>query len=157
MKAIPAVVAVAMLPLALHAQDLAGLPLPLAEKVEAARQACMGFERGEFTLEWGAVTRVDLDGDMRGDWVLDESSFACSSAVSLYCGTGGCNSHFLVGDELTTFLNQGWAMVTFGRHRILLLDLHGSDCGGINPTPCVDARAWDAESSTWRSVKPPVE
>ena len=32
---------------------------------------------------------VDLDGDIARDWVVDEAGFLCSSAASLYCGTGG--------------------------------------------------------------------
>ena len=76
-----------------NAQDLSELPFQLQEKVEIARQACSDFENGQFALEFGAVRRVDLDGDIHRGWVLDESGFACSTAVSLYCGTGGCMSH----------------------------------------------------------------
>ena len=137
-----------------QAQDLSSLPKPLAEKVETARKACADFENGQFALKWGAVSRVDLDGDLRLDRVLDESAFACSSAVSLYCGTGGCESHFLVGDTVTSLLTQGWDVVTFGRHRVLLTDVHGSKCGGINPTPCVESLVWDQEAKVWRSVQP---
>ena len=136
-----------------HAQDLSNLPEPLALKIEAAQQACADFENGEFALEWGAVSRVDLDGDLDRDWVLDESAFACSSAVSLDCGSGGCQSHFLVEDTVATLLNQGWDVVTFGRLRVLLLDVHGSACDGINPTPCVAARVWDDEAKVWQSVR----
>jgi hypothetical protein len=47
-----------------QAQDLSTLPKPLAEKIDAATKACADFENGQFALEWGAVSRVDLDGDM---------------------------------------------------------------------------------------------
>ena len=137
-----------------QAQDLSILPKSLAEKVEAAKKACADFENGQFALEWGAVSRVDLDGDLRPDWVLNDYGFACSSAASLYCGTGGCESHFLVVDTVTSLLNQGWDVVTFGRNRVLLIDVHGSRCGGINPTPCVEALTWDQEAKAWRSVQP---
>jgi hypothetical protein len=147
------VLSVAPIPLGVQAQGFPDLPAPLAEKVEAARQACAYFEDGSFALEWGAVSRVDLDGDIYRDWVLDEAAFACSSAASLYCGTGGCVSHFLIGDRVTSIQNKGWTMVTFGRDRVLLTDVHGSDCGGINPTPCVVAYVWDGEVEAWRTVK----
>ena len=137
-----------------HARDLPELPPLLAEKVKVAEKACADFENGAFALEWGAVSRVDLDGDLRPDWVLNDFAFACSSAASLYCGTGGCESHFLVGDTVTSLLNRGWNVVTFGRNRVLLMDVHGSRCGGINPTPCVEALAWDPEAKAWRSVRP---
>ena len=135
-----------------NAQDWSGLPAQLLEKIEAAQQACSDFDNGQFALEFGAVHRVDLDGDYYMDWVLDEVGFACSSAVSLYCGTGGCMSHFLVGDRMSSLLNRGWEMTNIGRDRVLLADVHGSQCGGINPTPCIVASAWDPEEKVWRST-----
>ena len=90
MKTAALVTALATLPLAANALDLTGLPAALAEKVTAARQACADNGNGEFALEWGVVTRTDLDGDFQPDWVLDESAYACSTAVSMFCSTGGC-------------------------------------------------------------------
>jgi hypothetical protein len=144
--------ALATLPLSAHALDLAGLPPALAEKVSVARQACANVENGEFALEWGAVTRTDLDGDLQLDWVLDESAYACSTAVSLFCSTGGCMSHFLVGDVVASFRNQGWTVLTFGPNRVVVTRVHGSDCGGNSPAPCFAARAWDQDAEVWRSV-----
>lgn len=155
MKKVLACAALALPPMVPHAQDLTGLPAPLVAKVTAARAACASLDKGEFALDWGAVTRTDLDGDFYPDWVLDESRFACSTAVSLYCGTGGCVSHFLIGDALTSLLNQGWTMARIGHNRVLLTDVHGSRCGGINPTPCVLAHVWDAEIKAWRIVIEP--
>ena len=134
------------------AQDRSELPQQLLEKVEAAEKACSDFENGQFALEFGAVNRVDLDGDIQRDWVLDEAGFACSSAVSLYCGTGGCMSHFLIEDRVFSLLNQGWDMANIGSFRVLLADVNGSQCGGINPTPCITASAWDPEEKIWRST-----
>jgi hypothetical protein len=153
MRNLAACIVLAVLPLVLHAQDLSGLPAPLVAKVTAGREACADFNDGKFALELGAVVRTDLDGDLYLDWALNESGFACSSAVSLYCGTGGCESHFMVGDTVTSLLNQGWEVVTFGRQRVLLTDVHGSRCGGINPTSCVEALVWDPEGKVWRSVQ----
>ena len=145
----------ACLPLMGNAQnlDLSGLPAALTEKVTMARKTCANFENGKFSLEWGAVTRTDLDGDGYPDWVIDESAYACSTAASLFCGTGGCISHFLVDDTVSSFLNQGWTVFTFGQHRILLTDEHGSKCGGVGPTPCFFARTWDREKRKWRTAK----
>ena len=157
MKSRIAIAVLAFMPLAASALDLTGLPAALAEKVTAARQACADNGNGEFALEWGAVTRTDLDGDLQPDWVLDESAYACSTAVSLFCSTGGCVSHFLVGDVVASFRNQGWTLVTFGRNRVLLTRVHGSDCGGNSPTPCFVARAWDPEAKVWQSVEAGTE
>lgn len=137
------------------AQEPSDLPAPLAARIDEAREACSDFEGGTLSVGWGAVRRVDLDGDLRPDWALDESAFACSSAASLFCGTGGCRTHLLVGEALASFLNRGWEVVTFGRERVVLFDVHGSDCGGINPTPCVEAVVWDGEAAVWRTVRAP--
>ncbi|WP_181892906.1 hypothetical protein [Falsiruegeria mediterranea] len=135
-----------------NAADVTELPKGLQAKVELAKKACEEFDNGQFDLEWGAVERVDLDGDLYSDWILNEFGFACSTAASLYCGTGGCLSHFLVSDEVHSVLNKGWDIVTFGAEIVLLSKVHGSQCGGINPTPCVTASVWDGEEKTWRST-----
>ena len=153
MKTVFAIAALAALPLTVNALDLTGLPAALAEKVTVARQACAAVDNGEFKLEWGAVTRPDLDGDLQPDWALDESAYACSTAVSLFCSTGGCMSYFLVDDPVASFLNQGWTVLTLGRDRILLTRVHGSACGGINPAPCYVARTWEPDTKTWRSIE----
>jgi hypothetical protein len=157
MKTAALITALTTLPLAANALDLTGLPAALAQQVTSARQACADNGNGEFALEWGAVTRTDLDGDLSPDWVLDESAYACSTAVSMFCSTGGCVSHFLVGDVIASFRNQGWTVLTFGRNRVLLTDVHGTNCGGNSPTPCFVARAWDPEAKVWQSVEPRKE
>lgn len=134
------------------AADLTELPEELRAKVELGAKACIEFDNGEFSLEWGAIERVDLDGDLSLDWALNEFGFACSNAVSLYCGTGGCVSHFLVGEKVHSLLNKGWDVMTFGRERTIIAQVHGSQCGGINPTPCVTASVWDDEDKLWRST-----
>lgn len=137
---------------ALQAQDISVLPQQLQDKIAIAKEACADFNGGEFALEWGAIEKVDLDGDLYADWVLNESAFACSTAASLYGGTGGSMSHFLVDNHLNSLLNKGWEAVSFGRQRVVLADVHGSQCGGINPTPCVTSSVWDGEAKEWRST-----
>ena len=134
------------------AAELTGLPAQLQAKVDAAAADCAAFGNGTFSLEWGAVERVDLDGDLNRDRVLNEEGFACSTAVTLYCGTGGCLSHFLVNDRVGSLLNQGWDVLRIGRHGVLVADVHGAQCSGAGPTPCVTASVWDAEGGVWRSA-----
>jgi len=137
---------------ALRAEDISVLPQQLQDKISIAKEACAEFDGGQFALEWGAIARVDLDGDRYADWVLNESAFACSTAASLYGGTGGSMSHFLVDGQLNSLLNQGWEAVSVARYRVVLADVHGSQCGGINPTPCVTSSVWDGEAKEWRST-----
>ncbi len=132
-------------------QDISTLPAQLQSKIESATLACAEIDDGEFALDWGAIERVDLDGDLYADWVLNEYGFACSSAASLYCGTGGCMSHFLVGDTLQSLLNKGWSLEVIGPFKALLAQVHGSQCGEINPTPCVTASVWDTEEGHWQT------
>jgi hypothetical protein len=148
-----AAVGAAFLAVSANAQDWSGLPAQLLEKVEAAQQACSDLDNGQFAVEFGAVHRVDLDGDLYSDWVLDEAGFACSSVPSMYCGTGGCVSHFLIGDNIDSLLNQGWDIAQIGSYRVLLANVHYSQCDGISPSPCVVASVWDDDEMMWRSTE----
>ena len=132
--------------------ESANMPSALQSKIDAARAECASFDSGEFALEEGAVQRVDLDGDNADDWVVNEGRFACSTAASLYGGTGGSMSHFLIGSKLASSQNQGWEITQFGPHTVLLARVHGSNCDGINPTPCVTSSVWDEEAKVWRSA-----
>lgn len=134
------------------AADTADMPSAVQAKIDAARAECANFDSGEFALEEGAVQRVDLDGDNADDWVVNEGRFACSTAASLYGGTGGAMSHFMIGSELNSIQNQGWTTTKFGPHTVLLARVHGSNCDGINPTPCVVSSVWDEEAKVWRSA-----
>ncbi len=60
------------LPQPASASEISELPAQLQEKINQAQQACSDFENGEFALEWGAIVRVDLHGNLRPDWVLNE-------------------------------------------------------------------------------------
>ncbi len=142
----------AIISVSASAAEIEDLPAKLQDKVVQAAEACSGFENGEFFIDWGGVVRTDLDGDLYPDWVLNESSFACSTAASLYCGTGGCMSHYLIGDTLTSLFNQGWEMVSVAQKRYLVANVHGSQCGGINQTPCATISIWDPEAQSWRTA-----
>ena len=141
-----------ILPVPAWSSDVSQLPVILQKKVEEVRNACAEFNNGEFELEWESVQRVDLDGDLHSDWVLNDFGFACSTAASLYCGTGGCMSHFLIEEHVASLLNQGWEIATIGSSRVLVAEVHGSQCDGIGPTPCVVASVWDGDEKKWRSA-----
>jgi hypothetical protein len=152
MKAIVILIAISTASSVVSAQQGTELPSELQAKVEAAAKACADFESGEFAMEAGAIVRTDLDGDLKADWVLNEHYFACSSAASLYESTGGTMSHFMVGDHVSSILNQGWEMHTLGRKRVLLAEVHGTQCDAYGYTPCVAASVWDSEAKKWRSA-----
>lgn len=137
-----------------HAADVPEAFVPLLEK---HAKACDQFEFGTLTLKDGAVVQADLDGRGALDWVLDDFKLSCSTAASLFCGTGGCEVHFLIDGVIETQLSKGWTAVDFGPTRVVLSQVHGSECGGTNVNSCVAALVWDAENAAFNTVSPPVE
>ncbi len=128
----------------LAAADVDGI---LAE----AAQACTAQDNGTFTSD-GAVKQIDLTGDGTPDTVVDEALFKCSTAESLYGGTGGSMVHFLVGEHETARLVQGWDTANWAGSTIILLSLHGGECGGAGVDACFEAMTWGANSFV--SVRP---
>lgn len=120
-------------------------PDPINSALETARAECAAFENGTLDIPWGTVRRTDLSGNGQMDHVLDFGRLACSSMVSMYCGTGGCSVQFVVDGTVTERLSKGWSVERFGPITVLLNQLHGANCGGTNLNPCVEAMVWDAE------------
>ncbi|MEM6942761.1 MAG: hypothetical protein AAF565_03295 [Pseudomonadota bacterium] len=117
----------------------------LADPVETilarAKADCAGFENGRFEAN-DAVTKIDLDGDDAPDILLDESRFTCTSAASMYCGSGGCQLHAIVGDTATSFQAEGWRVIDWNDRPVLLVMRDGYWCGGIGAQSCVEAVVW---------------
>lgn len=135
------------------AQDI---PAPFVDLLTKRAADCNHFEFGTMTVEDGALQQIDLNGDGALDHVLDEHHLRCSTAASLYCGTGGCSVSFLVNEALDTRLTKGWQVTAFSPMTVVLLQKHGSDCGGTNVNPCVEALVWDGELNAFNSVAPPI-
>ena len=132
----------ALAPIALATAAPSAQAADLAAGVIAeARKACEGFENGKFDAG-DAVRQVDLDGDGAMDTVVDESKFSCSSAASMYCGTGGCMLHTIVGDKKNSFQAEGWRMTDWDGRPILLLARDGGWCGGAGSQLCFQAIYW---------------
>ncbi|MCA8879885.1 MAG: hypothetical protein KDA73_08015 [Rhodobacteraceae bacterium] len=132
----------------------AEIPAAFNDILSSRANDCASFEEGLLTVESGAIVRADLDGDGAEDWILDETHLACSSAASLFCGTGGCNVNFLIGDRLTSRLAKGWEVVDFTPLRVLLVQVHGVRCGGTNLNACVEAMVWDPTEKRYFSIAP---
>lgn len=129
-------------------------PAPVQAEIDQARADCESFEGGDFSMAAEAVQQIDLTGDFTPDWVVDETHMSCSSLASLYCGTGGCGLSLIVGDIVTERLSKGWMIVDFYQLKAILLDVHGSLCGGINPTPCLEALVWDFGEEHFTTLAP---
>lgn len=132
-------------------------PPAVKEAIETARADCESFEAGDFDRAQDAIRQVDLTGDAGPDWIVDESKMSCSSAASMYCGTGGCGLTLVANGIPTYRIAGGWDIVEFGGAPVLLLSVHGSRCGGINPTPCTEALTWDPEREVFSTLAEAVE
>ncbi|MBF9057980.1 hypothetical protein HKCCSP123_02175 [Rhodobacterales bacterium HKCCSP123] len=132
----------------LHAFLLLAVPMPVAadplEEILAAAEAdCSSFENGAFE-PGDAVLEVDLDGQDPIDRIIDSSRFSCSTAASMYCGSGGCSLHAVIGDQSWDFQAEGWRMIDWNGLPILLVARDGGWCGGAGAQICFEAVNWSA-------------
>jgi hypothetical protein len=127
---------------------LALLPAPALADAAAilsdAAVLCAAQGGGTFGSE-GAVVQLDVTGDGQADTIVDEGRFTCTSAASLYGGSGGSTLHVFVGEVQSDFLVQGYEVLNWAGNTILLQALHGSECNGVGADPCFEALVWNGE------------
>ena len=116
--------------------------------IETARKAC-ALEKGTFNALSEAVKNVDLNADGKSDEIIDEGKFSCSTASSLYCGTGGCMLHLIVGDKDYKLLSQAWLLAELGSAKVVINAVHWSECN--YKTPCLRGVVWRDEK--FRNLK----
>jgi hypothetical protein len=99
-------------------------PGPVAEAVKERQEFCTG-EGGRLAAPEKAIRRLDLDGDGRDDFILDDGRLTCSKGAPGWCGSGGCSMEvFLSGTKdglksVVTHLGAGYAVKKSGRgHRV---------------------------------------
>jgi hypothetical protein len=132
------------------APALASVDTILAE----AAAMCTEQDNGVFSSE-GAVRSLDLTGDGQPDTLVDQLLFTCSTAASLYGGSGGSMINVFVGEVQSDFLVQGYEILNWADRTILLLALHGTNCNGIGADPCFEALVWNGDR--FMSVRAPAE
>lgn len=120
--------------------------------VGEAREICRSFDNGVLEVGSGAITSVDLTGNGNPDEIVDHGEFTCSTALSLFCGTGGCSMTAIADGKPFEFLTKAWKVVDWDSQPILLLVVHGSECGGDNLRRCYRAEVWSEDG--FRSVGP---
>ncbi len=111
--------------------------------IDRAAADCHSFENGEFDAG-DAVTTIELRSQFGvvDAELVDESQYACSSAASLFCGTGGCMLNLIVDDEIRAWQATGWQLIDWGPDRILLIGRDGGWCGGAGAEVCYEAVVW---------------
>ncbi|MCA3452470.1 MAG: hypothetical protein INF92_19325 [Rhodobacter sp.] len=106
-----------------------------------AAKACAGQDNGVFASE-GAVRQIDMTGDGTEDTIVDEALFTCTTAASLYAGSGGSMIHVFVNGTQSSFLVQGYETVRWADVLIVLLAVDGTACNTIAAAPCFEALTW---------------
>lgn len=112
------------------------------EVIEKARKDCASLDDGTLEVSQGAITSIDVTGDGVADEVVDMSKVICSSARSFFCGTGGCGLTIIADGKSSDFLAKAWKVVMWDEQPLLLLVVHGSECGGNNLRRCYRAAVW---------------
>lgn len=133
-----------MKPLAISLSLLLAVPVsadPVTDILAAAAADCAGLEDGVLDATDAAVP-TDLDGIEPMDTLLDMSRATCSSSASLFCGSGGCSLHAVIGDASWEFQAEGWRMIEWNGRPILLIARDGGWCGGSGAQTCFEAVSW---------------
>ena len=124
--------------------------LPFAtEIVQKAKNECTKLDDGKFNATDQAITLHDLTGDGRPEEIIDASQFPCSTAASLWGGTGGTYLWLIVDGKTYEFLAHKWQVVDVDGQNVLLLAVHSSECGDKIGS-CYRALVWDDGFRTTR-------
>lgn len=117
-------------------------PSPLATQiVQQAKQDCNSLENGVFHSTGKEITRHDINSDGQLEEFIDTSQFTCSTALTLWGGTGGTYLWVIVEGEAYDFLAHKWRLVDFDGQQVLLLAVHSSQCSD-DVGPCYRALVW---------------
>lgn len=99
----------------------------------------------------GFLTRKDINGDGKEDYILDFGQFLCGSPYSSYCGSGGCSTSVYVStaNGYMRVLNDTVHSVEFktiGGRPAMLLQVHGSACGREGAFVCKETLYWNGSA-----------
>lgn len=117
--------------------------------VRKAKEECTAMDNGEFSTTEQTITLHDFTGDGRPEELVDAAQFSCSTAVSLWGGTGGTYLWVVVDGEAHEFLAHQWKVVDVEGQNVLLLAVHSSECSD-DIGPCFRAHVWDDGFRTTR-------
>ena len=109
--------------------------------IDRARAECASLDAGMFAVEPTALTEHDLTGDGVPETLVDSAGFACSTALTLWGGSGGNFLWVIVDGEVHEFLAHRWRVVDDHGQPVLLLAVHHAECGN-SVGPCYRALVW---------------
>ncbi len=117
------------------------LPTSAAEIIEQAKLECNGLDSGEFHSTDKAVVQYDFTGDGTNEALVDGAQFSCSTAVTLWGGSGGTFLWVVAPGKTYEFLTHKWRVVDVDGQNVLLLAVHSSQCSD-DVGPCYRAFVW---------------
>ena len=120
------------------------------EIVQKAKQECNGFENGKFHATETAISLHDITGDGQLEEFVDGSKFSCSTALTLWGGTGGTHLWVVVAGKPYEFLAHRWQVTDIEGQRVLILAVHSSECSDT-VGPCYRAYVWQDGFRTTRT------
>jgi hypothetical protein len=98
--------------------------------MEKARTECSSFDDGVLQTDSdNTITLADLTGDDRPEEIIDGNKFSCPTALTLFCGTGGCALTVIVDEKPFEFLAKAWKVVKAPDGKpTLKVAVHWSQC-----------------------------
>jgi len=117
--------------------------------IQDAKNECTNFSNGKFDMTERVITLYDFTGDGRPEKIIDSTEFSCSTAVSLWGGSGGALLWVIVNGKTYEFLAHKWRVVDMDDQKVLLLAVHSSECSD-KIGPCYRAHVWSDGFRTTR-------
>lgn len=109
--------------------------------IQNAKNECTNASNGKFYMSEKAITLHDLTGDGKPEKIIDASHFSCSTALSLWGGSGGTYLWIIVDGKTYEFIAHKWKVVDMDDQKVLLLAVHSSECSD-KIGPCYRALVW---------------
>jgi hypothetical protein len=134
-------------------------PREVRKALRYAHDECRRQGGSRVTFAPDTVSKLDLTGDGRDDYIVDLSETECHDRPSVYCGTGGCTFDIIVA------LKGGGHRNVFSqrvlKHEILPGEgaktirfmLHGSYCGTGGGSSCSKTHRITARPFEFRQPK----
>lgn len=120
--------------------------------IRDARQACAANQDGQLGYQPGTIRVIDLNRDGIDDEIVDESTYTCTTSANQFCDATGCGLKVIVNNQILQRHVRQWQIIDWDNDRMLLLALHGSQCGTQAPKGCYEAITW--VDGGFRSVRP---
>jgi hypothetical protein len=117
----------------------ADYPVAVRKVLSAALLYCRQEGGGKLEFAPDTVQKLDFNGDGRLDYVVDLDKVKCPQMEHIFCGTGGCMTHFLATmpdgtiRELFADVIHRYEVLK-GPPMAVRFDIHHSACEDGDPT-----------------------